>query len=84
MKTTKIKTKKVSPGHYEYKEWKILKDGENEDVGYLWYADHPNLGEYWARTKASILEIIKEVEDRNASWVIETLLIWADPGQTNP
>ena len=72
MKTTnKIKTKRVSAGHYEYKEWEILKDGENEDTkedaAFFWYANHPDLGEYWAKTKSDILEIIEEVEDRNAS-----------------
>ena len=64
----KVRTKKVSPGHYEYKEWYIVKDDENEDTrgeaGFLWYANHPDLGEYWARTKSDILEIIKQVEDR--------------------
>ena len=60
--TNKIRTKKVSPGHYEYKEWSIVKDDENE-AGFLWYANHFNLGDYWARTKSEILEIIKQVED---------------------
>ena len=75
----------MSPGHYEYKEWYIVKDDENEDTrgeaGFLWYANHPDLGEYWARTKSDILEIIKQVEDN--TWQFQ-VLIWADPGQTDP
>ena len=64
MTTTKIRTKRVSAGYYQYKNWDIMKDDENEDYDFDWHAEHPDLGEYWARTKANLLEIIKDVEDK--------------------
>jgi hypothetical protein len=66
MTATKIKTKRVSAGYYQYGNWDIMKDDENEDCeDFDWRAEHPDLGEYWARTKSELLVLIKDVEDKD-------------------
>jgi hypothetical protein len=68
MTATKIRTKRVSAGYYQYKNWEIMKDDENEDCeDFDWRAEHPDLGEYWARTKSELLETIMDVEQSEKS-----------------
>ena len=53
---------------------RIQNEDTKGDAGFLWYANHPDLDEYWARTKASILEIISAVESNESPMKAKPLI----------